>query len=129
MSGGCGTGSDAPPSVESLVAIENVGKWYQVYRAKNAGKPPQDEEAFLAFVNAELTGRGQAAVDAKKLLTSPRDGEPYIVLYGKIVSNDPERNLVAYEQTGSNGTKLIVTELARSRVVDESELQSLLPSD
>ena len=127
--GGCGAGTDAPPSVESLLAIENVGKWYQVYRGRHGGKPPENEAAFLEFINGELTGRGQAAVNADKLLTSPRDGKPYVVLYGKVLSPNPERNLVAYEQEGVGGKKLIVTELALSQVVDEAELQSMLPHD
>jgi|GEM_PF-2821595 len=123
---GCGEGRDGPPSVESQIAIENVAKWYQLYRADNTGKQPADEDAFLSFINSKLVERGQKPVDRKKLLTSPRDGEPYVVRYGKVNSRDQNGNLVAYEQKGVNGTKLIVSELARSRVVDEPELQSLL---
>ncbi len=128
VTAGCG-GSSGGPSVESRLAIENVGKWYQVYRAKHAGKPPEDEATFLEFINGELTGRGQAAVTAEQLLTSPGDGAPYVIMYGKVVNNNPELNIVAYEQNGADGMRLIVTELARSRIVDETELQSLVPSD
>lgn len=123
---GCGGVSHSPPSGEAMLAIEDVAKWYQLYRAGNAGKQPADEDAFLAFINSKLTERGQEAGDRKELLTSPRDGEPYVVRYGKVSSRDQEGDLVAYERNGVNGTKLIVTELARSREVDESELQSLL---
>jgi hypothetical protein len=123
---GCGRGNNDPPSVEALQAIENVAKWYQLYRSDNGGKQPADESAFLAFINSKLTERGQETVDRKELLTSPRDGEPYVIRYGKVSSRDQENNLVAYEKIGANGTKLIVSELARSREVDESELQSLL---
>ena len=123
---GCAGGSNSPPSNEALLAIENVGKWFQLYRADNTGKPPSDEEAFLTFVNRKLSERGQETVDREKLLTSPRDGEPYVVLYGKINSGNQESNLVAYEKTGAYGTKLIVTELGRSRVVEDSDLQTIL---
>ncbi len=123
---GCGQRANAPPSVESRIAIENVAKWYQLYLANNAEKQPADEEAFVAFINAKLAERGQGAVDRKKLLTSPRDGEPYVIRYGKVNTKDQEHNLVAYEKNGINGKKLIVSELARSQEVDESELQSLL---
>ncbi len=123
---GCGEGSNDPPSVESLMAIENVGKWYQLYRADHGGKQPADEGAFLEYVNRKLAERGAEPVDSGELLTSPRDGEPYVVRYGKVSSRDQSRNLVAYEKTGANGTRLIVSELARSREVDDTELQSLL---
>lgn len=123
---GCGKGSHDPPSVEALMAIENVGKWYQLYRADHGGKQPADESAFLDYVNRKLAERGAEAVDSDELLTSPRDGEPYVVRYGKVSSRDQARNLVAYEKTGGNGTRLIVSELAISREVDDAELQSLL---
>ena len=123
---GCGGGSYDPPSNESLLAIENVAKWYQLYRADHRGKQPADEAAFLTFINSKLAERGQAAVDRTGVLTSPRDGEPYVIRYGEASSNDLERNLVAYEKNGAHGTQLIVTELGVSREVDEGELQSLL---
>lgn len=123
---GCGRGSNDPPSVEALMAIENVAKWYQLYRADHGGKQPADEGAFLVFINSKLAERGQETTDREELLTSPRDGEPYVIRYGEVSSRDQERNLVAYEKIGANGMKLIVSELARSREVDESELQSLL---
>ena len=123
---GCGMDKNRPPSTEALLSIENVAKWYQLYRAQNAGKPPADEDSFVAFINSTLTERGQEGVDRKELLTAPRDGAPYVVCYGKVNSQQQELNVVVYEQNGANGKKLIATELARSREVDESELQSLL---
>jgi hypothetical protein len=123
---GCGRGEDDPPSIESQQAIEKIAKWYQLYRSDNGGKQPSDEDAFLAFINNTLTERGQKTVNRKELLTSPRDGELYIIRYGKVNSRDQVHNMVAYEKIGADGTKLIVSELARSREVDESELQSLL---
>ncbi len=123
---GCGKGGNDPPSVESLMAIENVGKWYQLYRADHGGKQPADESAFLAYVNRKLAERGAEAVDSGELLTSPRDGEPYVVRYGEVSSRNQASNFVAYEKTGANGTRLIVSELAISREVDDAELQSLL---
>lgn len=125
---GCGGDSYSPPSTEALLSIENVAKWYQVYRSRNRGKQPADEGAFLEFINSELASRGAPTVD-NSLLTSPRDGQPYVIRYGQVTGNDQENNVVAYEQVGSNGMKLMVTELARSREVDEAELKSLLSDE
>jgi len=123
---GCGASSYTPPSPEALISIENVGKWYQLYRSANRGKPPADEAEFLAFVNGTLADRGQELVSVDDLLKSPRDGEKYVVKYGDVTSRNQELNVVAYELTGENGTKLLVTELARSAEVDETELQEWL---
>ena len=125
---GCGGDGYTPPSTEALLSIENVAKWYQLYRSKNRGDQPSDAAEFLEFINGELSARGAAAVD-NSLLTSPRDGQPYVIRYGEITGSDQETNVVAYEKEGSGGMILMVTELARSREVDEAELQSLLSGE
>ena len=126
---GCGAGEDEAPSAEAMLAIENVAKWYQLYRAKNAGKPPSDEDALVAFVDATLAERGDAAVDRGELLTSPRDNERYVIRFGELAEKNQERKVVVYESKGIGGTKLIATEFGGSRLVDEAELQTILAGD
>ncbi len=126
VTAGCGGSRSGRPSGEALLAIENVAKWYQLCESANNGNPPANEEDFLAFVNSKLAERGQEPIDRDKLLTSPRDGEPYVILYGEAASKKQGVRLVAYEKSGVAGMKLAVSDLARSRLVEESELQSLL---
>ena len=119
---GCGGG--APPP-DGQLAIENVAKWYQLYRADNRGKPPANEDAFIAFIQNKLKGRGDT-VDRGQLLTSPRDGQEFVIHYGKPTSNNAERNVAVYEKEGYRGKKLVAFESAWCREVDDAELQSLL---
>ena len=121
---GCGLGGGAPPP-EGQLAIENLAKWYQLYRADNAGKPPADEDTFIAFIESKLKARGDT-VDRDQLLTSPRDGQKYIVQYGKPTSANMERNVAVYEKEGYGGKKLVAFESAWSQEVDDAELQSFL---
>ncbi len=107
------------------MAIENVAKWYQYYRAEHRGKPPGNEEEFTAFIQSKLDERGET-LDRDKLLTSPRDGQEYVVNYGKPTSNNPDRNVAVYEQEGYRGMKLVAFEMVWTKEVDEAELQSLL---
>ena len=107
------------------MAIENVAKWYQYYRAEHRGKPPTDEDEFIAFIQRKLEERGDT-LDRDKLLTSPRDGKDFVVNYGKPTSNNPDRNVAVYEQEGYGGKKLVAFEAAWAKEVDEAELQSLL---
>ncbi len=58
---GCNLGGGAPPP-EGQLAIENVARWYQLFRADNRGKAPPNEEVFIAFIKAKLQMRG-ATVD------------------------------------------------------------------
>jgi hypothetical protein len=120
---GCMGGGAPPP--EGQLQIENVAKWYILYRADNRGKPPADEDAFVAFVQNKLKSRGEAD-ESDQLLTSPRDGQKYVVHYGKPTSTSPERNVAVYEKEGYRGKKLVAFESGYSREVDEAELQSLL---
>lgn len=121
---GCGMGGGAPPP-EGQLAIENLAKWYSLYRANNAGKVPPDEDAFVAFIQGTLKARGET-VDRDQLMTSPRDGQKYVIQYGKPTSTNPERNVAVCEREGYGGKKLIAFESAWSREVDDAELQSLL---
>ncbi|MEA1952092.1 MAG: hypothetical protein U9N87_11950 [Planctomycetota bacterium] len=121
---GCDLGGGAPPP-EGQLAIENIAKWYQLYRADNRGKSPPNEKVFIAFIKAKLRLRGET-VDPDKLLTSPRDGQRYVIRYVKSNSANMDRNLAVYEKEGYRGKKLVAFEAAWSKEVDDTELQSLL---
>lgn len=121
---GCGE-PGGPPPPEGQLAIENVAKWYSLYRADNRGTPPKDEDTFVAFIDSKLKERGDT-VDREQLLTSPRDGQKFVVTYGKPTSNDMERNVAVHEKEGYGGNRLVAYESGWSEEVDEATLQSLL---
>jgi len=121
---GCDLGGGAPPP-EGQVAIERAAKWYQKYRADHRGKAPPDEKTFVAFIQAKLKSRGET-VTPDELLTSPRDGQRYVIQYGEPNSSNIERNVAVYEKEGYGGKKLVAFEAAWAKEVDDAELQSLL---
>jgi hypothetical protein len=118
---GC-SGGGAPPPMDQL-HIETVASWYEAYRSKN-GKPPPNEAAFLAFIEREQKERG-VTFDMNELLTSPRDGQKYVINY-KSNSTRPERNVAVYESQGHDGTKWLAFESRWSEEVDEAKLQEYL---
>lgn len=125
---GCELGGGAPPP-EGQLAIENVAKWYQKYRADNRGKAPKDEETFLQYIEKNLQSRGET-LDRDQLMTSPRDGKKYVVQYGKTAnSRNIEKNVAVYEQEGYKGKKLVAFEAAWAKEVDDAELQTLLAGE
>ena len=124
VASGCGE-PGGPPPPEGQLHIENVAKWYSKYRADHRGKPPKDEATFIAFVSGMLKERNDT-VDPDQLLTSPRDGQRYVVTYGKPTSNDMEKNVAVYEKEGYRGNRLVAYESGWSEEVDEATLQSLL---
>jgi hypothetical protein len=103
--------------------IETVASWFQAYRSKY-GKPPPNEQAFLAYIQEEQKARG-LTVDVQDLLTSPRDGQKYVINY-KPNSATLDRNVVVYESQGYDGKKWMAFENKWSEEVDEAKLQEYL---
>src|SRR5688500_11140947 len=112
-----GCGRSAAPAMEGRVAIETVAKWRQLYCADHGGKPPADEPKFLAFIEKKLTERGQA-FQPKELLTSPRDSQPFVVLYGEQSPKLGENRVTVHEMQGYDGKVLVAFESGRSQEVD-----------
>ena len=92
------------------------------------GKPPTNEEQFKKFIHVRgkrlLENSGIATVD--EMFISERDGQPYVVLYGKPKPETP-RDLVAYEQTGLDGVRRVGYSLGLISDMDEAKFQELMP--
>jgi hypothetical protein len=120
-----GCGPSAPPPPEGRLAIENVAKWRQLYQANHNRNPPPDEAAFLNFVEKKLKERGEP-FDRNAFLVSPRDGQKYVVRYGKESANLSQSAVSVHEKEGHDGKLLVAFESGRSLEVEASELPSLL---
>jgi hypothetical protein len=105
--------------------IQQVARWYQDYRSANGRKHPPNEQAFAAFIKSRSTQQG-TPIDPQQLLTSPRDGQKYVVTYSKPTSSDFMKAVVAYEKEGVDGKKLVVFETKASKEMDDAELKALL---
>jgi hypothetical protein len=64
--------------------------------------------------------------EIQKLLVSPRDGQKWVVLYGKPRPANPERSVAVHEKEGYDGKKLVAFEFGYSQEVDDAELQKFL---
>ena len=120
-------GNNAPPP-DNQLHIERIAKWYQLYRADNRGRAPKDEDQFMKYIEKQLQGRGET-LDREEFLTSPRDGQKYIVNYGKPTTRNLEKNVAVREQEGYKGKKWVAFEAAWAMEVDEAKLQSLLAGE
>lgn len=122
-----GCGGPEPPS-DGLLQIENVSKWYSLYRAEHKGKPPKDEDAFVGFIKSRLSERGDTT-DPRTILTSPRDEKPYVIQYGEPTSSHAEKNLAVREAEGYDGKKLVAFEAGYAEEMDEAAIQAALSSE
>lgn len=96
---GC-TGGSSPPQASNLRGVMSL---YTVAE-RELGHIPRSEEEFAKFVRDRggkvLERFGANSVD--ELLTSPRDGKPYVVLFGPPTSKEAQ-GIVAYESEGVDG--------------------------
>jgi hypothetical protein len=120
---GCSGRGAPPPNVQ--LNIEQIAYWYQLYRSRHNRQPPPNEEAFVSFIKKTMTEEQNIPMH-DDFLVSPRDGKKYTIRYGKPMSDNPERNIIAYEQEGGDGKKWLVVEMGYGKEVEDAELQQLL---
>jgi hypothetical protein len=99
-----GCSSKTPPKREDTAAI-NLRKIVQGYdlAEDRLHRGPRDEEELKRYL-----AQTDMTIDPEQVMRSPRDGQPYIVIYGARL--DPYgRDILAYEQEGADGSRYVIT--------------------
>jgi hypothetical protein len=110
---GCGRGSEVSGTdYQANRQLSLIAEMYGNYMQEHGGAPPKDEAAFKTFL-AKYAARRLEPYNVEsvdELLVSPRDEQPFVVVYGKkLVSKDaPNAPWAAYEHTGVDGKRLAV---------------------
>ncbi len=121
---GCGSrrGTTDPPA---KVRLEKLFAYYQDYTRQHH-KPPPNEQAFKDFLN-NLPAEEKAIAhldDVDSFLTSPGDGQKYVIQYGKVFDMSGATRAVAWEQTGVNGKRFVALSVGYVQACDEATFQS-----
>ena len=107
--------------------LQSLAGMYRMYAAQHGGIPPPNEAAFKSFIQAQglkhFEAFGITTVD--DLFISPRDGKPYVVVYGGGPEAMPD--VVAYEQEGAKTGRWIVSSMTVVAEVDDAEFQQMVP--
>jgi hypothetical protein len=110
---GCGRSEQAKSRELEASNLKPLGIFYGRFIGQHGGQPPANEAEFRAFVKS--LGKDELATfgisDADRLFISPRDGKPYVILYGP-VSGPPGpagSPVVAYEQEGQWGKRFVAS--------------------
>ena len=125
MLAGCGgavqTGAKQISHVHALTTL--------YFRATSAlGRAPASEQEFKEAINqgkVDLSVLGVSNID--ELFVSDRDGQPIVVVYGKDAKGKTP-DVVAYEQTGVDGVRLVGNRAGQVTEVDAAEFAKLVPS-
>jgi hypothetical protein len=97
--------AERPPPQEDP-AVVNLRKIVQAYDAaeyKLHRGARSEEELRRFFAEAGATG------DPDQYLRSPRDGQPYVVLYGAALDPDGRNIIFAHEKDGVEGQRYVIT--------------------
>jgi hypothetical protein len=107
--------------LRALVTIFNFAE-------SKLGHRPANEAEFKTFIQANAQGiigsLRLASVD--ELFVSERDGQPFIVLYGAPPKGEA-RDVIAYEQNGVSGKRLVGYSIGAIAEMDEEQLAKLAP--
>jgi hypothetical protein len=103
-SAGCGSGNVAkdPPAGSVDAHLEAICNAYNK-ACKELRRSPKNLEEFKPF----LKGYG----DPEQLLISPRDGQPFVIVYGSTPFIEPtptNPQIIAYEKVGKDGVRMSI---------------------
>ena len=109
---------------EQHTTMKALATAYGQYISQHRGRPPKNEKSFRKYLESDaaefLSNFGVEAVD--DLFISPRDNEPYEIVYGKMAK------IIAYEKVGVDGKRLIADDLGVVEEVDEAKFAELVPN-
>ena len=107
--------------LRSLVALYNSA-------GNQQGRAPTSEAELRDYVvaNAQQVLERLEIASFDELLISERDGQPFVVLYGK-PPKGVRPDIIAYEQTGIDGKRLVGFSLGNIEEVDETAFRELVP--
>ena len=109
--------------------LKSLAALYQMYATQHGGNPPPNEEAFKTFIQdlglKHFEPSSNTTID--DLFISPRDGKPYVVVYGGGPEAMPD--IVAYEQEGTESGRWIVSSMTTVAEVDEVKFQQMVPNN
>ena len=120
---GCGQPEVKPLSEDEMVAVrhfQRIGAAYnRAYQAKR--KPPASANDLRPYLKPE-PGEPDP-------LVSPRDGQPVVVVFGLAPdvrpASDDEQMIVAYEQQGVNGRRMMVDVRGMVHTVTDKEFAQI----
>lgn len=111
--------------------IKRLAILYGVFTGQNRGRPPKSEADFKKYIESKgpeyLDNFGVTSVD--ELFVSERDGQPYVIYYGRPGPNVPTLGgpITMYEQVGVEGKRFAASELGTIQKIDEEEFLLAVP--
>ncbi len=112
--------------------LKPLAVFYGQFTGQHQGRPPANEAEFKEFVRSLPSEQlaGFNVTDPESLFVSPRDGKPYVVVYGPTEGSSKlaGASVIAYEQVGARGTRYVANSMGEVKEVDEAGFRELVPN-
>lgn len=111
--GGC----SKPPKPADPVAtnLYLIAQAYDLHIA-DRHRPPQDEADLAKTLKTIDETR-----DPSEVLRSPRDGQPYVIVYGAPLDSSALDVVLAHEKDGAEGKRYVLTQAGYVKVLSDAE--------
>jgi hypothetical protein len=113
---GGGGGSTAPTPTDASM-LRGVVSTYRI-ATRDLGRPPQNVEELKTVL-------APVSKEPMEYLISKRDGEEFVIVWNVNLNNTPADTIVAYERTGVDGKRMVVSANANVREVSADEFSQL----
>ena len=115
-----------PPPSENEIAFRKLAAQYGQFVARNKGQTPPNEKALKDFIKQNA---GVAPEEVDKMFISSRDNQPYVIIYGQKMGapGGNTSQVIAYEQTGVSGKRMVALATTQIEEVDETRFLELVP--
>lgn len=126
---GCGgQQSSTGMSQDDYQTLRFASGMYEVYLSEHRGKTPPDEQSYRSFVESKQDVLQKMQRTADQVLSSPRNGEPLVFVYGKKLPKGPEGlAYIAYEKTSVNGKRGVLAARGLFEEIDEALFKKIFP--
>jgi hypothetical protein len=127
---GCGRSQATAPLGHAGSVLGELTKAYAGHLRASGFKPLADEAELKTILakagDGVLKRAGVRSID--DMLVSPRDSQPFVIAYGKAARRLLDEGVVAYEQTGVSGRRMVGFALGYVQELDQQAFDQLLPN-
>jgi hypothetical protein len=126
---GCGKKSAASKlSHDDYGTLQIASSMFSTYIGENSGKTPPDEQAFRTYLESKQDKLDEQGKTVDELLTSPRNGEPLVFVYGKQPVRGPAGMIFyGYEKAPVDGKRLVLAGRGMYEEMDEAQFRKFFP--
>jgi hypothetical protein len=105
-----------------------MGDFYGAYLADHRGRPPKDEQTFREYLTSKQEALQKASLTVDDMFKSPRNGEPFVWVYGKKPPvGSSGVSYFGYEKTSVDGTRLVLGSRGSYERLDDSQFRKAFP--